>query len=93
MHTRLLAAAAAILFTTITPGLAQAHDHDRWGGRGQLRELREACDWGSRRACIRLGREIEQRRETRRQWNHAPQPAWPRDPWRDQRWDPYRRPW
>lgn len=96
MHTRLLAAAAAILFTAITPTLAQAHDHEGWGGgRGYLRELREACDWGNRRACVRLGREIEQRRDARRQWGgtYAPQPAWPRDPWRDPRWDPYRRPW
>ena len=92
MHTRLLAAAAAILFTAITPGLAQAHDH-RWDGRSQMRELREACDWGNRRACVRLGREIEQRREARRQWGHTPQHYWPRDPWRDQRWDPYRRGW
>lgn len=92
MHTRLLAVAAAILFTAIPPGFAQAHDHeDR--GRPHIRELREACDWGNRRACIRLGREIEQRREERRHWRHAPAPVWPRDPWRDPRWDPYRRPW
>ncbi|WP_431859330.1 hypothetical protein [Azospirillum sp.] len=94
MHTRLLAAAAAILFTAITPSLAQAHDHNGWGGgRGYMRELREACDWGNRRACVRLGREIEQRRDARRQWAPPPPPPWARDPWRDPRWDPYRRPW
>lgn len=92
MHTRLLVAAAAILFTAITPDLARAHDH-RGGDRSYIRELREACDWGNRRACVRLGREIEQRREARRQWEYAPRPYQPRDPWRDQRWDPYRRPW
>ena len=93
MHTRLLAAAAAILFTAITPGLARAHDH-RWDGRSQMRELRAACDWGDRRACVRLGRAIEQRREARRQWDYAPrQPYRSYDPWRAQRWDPYRRGW
>lgn len=92
MHTRLLAAAAAILFTALTPTLASAHDHEGWG-RPHIRELREACDWGNRRACVRLGREIEQRREARRQWEYGQRPSWPRDPWREQRWDPYRRGW
>ncbi|WP_448190636.1 hypothetical protein [Azospirillum sp. sgz301742] len=92
MHTRLLAAAAAILFTALTPGLASAHD-DWGGGHSHMRELREACDWGNRRACVRLGREIEQRREERRQWEYAPRFYQPRDPWREQRWDPYRRAW
>ena len=97
MHTRLLAAAAATLFTATLPSLARAHDQYGWGGDrgGFMRELREACDWGNRRACVRLGREIEQRREARRRWAPPPPPpqTWPRDPWRDPRWDPYRRPW
>lgn len=91
MHTRLLAAAAALLFTAFPLSLAQAHDHEGWSGRGYLHELRAACDWGDRRACIRLGREIEQRREARRGWTAPPPPPWPRDPWRDPRWEPYRR--
>lgn len=95
MHTRLLAAAAAILFTAITPNLARAHDGGGgWGGgHSHIRELREACDWGNRRACVRLGREIEQRREARRQWDYAPRPYQPRDYWREQRWEQNRRPW
>ena len=92
MDNRLLAAAAVLLFTAITPSLANAHDH--WSrSRSEMRELREACDWGNRRACVRLGREIEQRREARRQWEYAPRPYQPRAPWQEQRWDPYRRPW
>ncbi len=91
MHTRLLAVAAAILFTAIPPALA--HDDGRGWGRPHIRELREACDWGNRRACIRLGREIEQRRDARRHRRYAPQPHWSRDPWQERRWDPYRRPW
>jgi len=94
--TRLLAATAAILFAALTPTLAQAHDG--WGGgRGYMRELREACDWGNRRACVRLGREIEQRREARREWRESQRfygapPPWSYDPW-GRRWDPRGRPW
>ncbi|HYG90104.1 MAG TPA: hypothetical protein VD978_28060 [Azospirillum sp.] len=85
MRTRMLAAAAAMLFTALPSIHAQAHDD--WGrGRAYLYELRQACDWGSRWACIRLGREIERRREARREWREHQRSYWSRDPWRGHPW-------
>ena len=85
MRIRALGALAMLLIASVPVG-AQAHE--RWGhersdhGRSFMHELRQACDWGNRRACVRLGREIEQRREARREWGHGPGPHWQPDPWR-----------
>jgi hypothetical protein len=70
----------------------QVEAHGDWRGRYDDRpsfgELRRGCDAGYRRACIGMGRVIEQRREARREAR--------RDRWRAERqweWENARRGW
>lgn len=91
MRIRTLGAVAVLLMTCV-PVSVQAHGP--WErDRSLIHELREACDWGNRRACVRLGREIEQRREARREWGYVQRPQWSRDPWRNPPGDGWPRGW
>jgi hypothetical protein len=94
MRTRLLLATAALLLMTALP--AEAY-RDRGDRHAYGYNLKQACDWGNRRACIQLGEIIGQRRQAQRQrywdrghyyrpgWNSPPgwnsQPNWPRSHW------------
>ena len=82
MRTRLLLATAALVLMTALP--AEAH-RDRSDRHAYGYNLKQACDWGNRRACIQLGEIIGQRRQAQRQryWDrgHYYQPGWPRSHW------------
>jgi len=56
----------------LSSGVAEAHDWgNRWGGqrdeRHSLNRLHEACEDGNRRACVKFGMEIDERREQRQE--------------------------
>ncbi|WP_207456099.1 hypothetical protein [Azospirillum sp. SYSU D00513] len=79
MRLRLWAAGLCLIASAILPAPLQAHDHWR-GHRGDgpsFGEVRRACDWGNRRACVRMGQMIEQRRDAHREWR--------RERWREER--------
>jgi hypothetical protein len=54
-----------------------AHDPER----ARMRRLRQACDDGSRKSCIRFGMILGQNRERERQWRRSDPDffAWERD--------------
>ena len=72
MRVRLLIASASLLLMSALPAAAD-WDRDRhrgWdrGGRHyQTDGLKQACHYGDRRACVRLGEVIGRHREARRQ--------------------------
>lgn len=92
MRIRTLGFIAALMMAAVPFSTAQAND---WWGRERspMHDLRQACDWGDRRACIRFGREIEQRREARREWREEQRRAWAHDQWRYGRRDGWGRNW
>ena len=74
MRVRLLIASASLLLMSALPAAADwDRDRDRhrgWdrGGRHyQTDGLKQACHYGDRRACVRLGEVIGRHREARRQ--------------------------
>ncbi len=71
----------AALGLLLASGVAQAHAwEDGWGRRHYyMHQLREACEDGHRRACVRLGIEIGERREAWRQNRPAYSGGWYRN--------------
>ena len=63
----------------LAAGLFTASPADA-ASRREIHQLRQACDHGSRRACVQLGRAIEERQQDRREWR--------RERWRQEhRWE------
>lgn len=77
-RTRSFFAALSMLMLSVVPVSAQADWGRHRDGPNQIDRLRWACHQGERRACVRLGREIEQRREARREWREERRDRWDR---------------
>jgi hypothetical protein len=73
MRPRLLVTAASLLFLTSIPAaLADWGDHHDY-----IRHLRWVCHQGNRHACFRLGQEVQERRDARRErWEWRQRDAW-----------------
>jgi hypothetical protein len=77
MGVRLLIASASLLLMSALPAAADWNRdrHRGWDGGGrhyQTDGLKQACHYGDRRACIRLGEVIGRHREARRQREWRP---------------------
>ena len=73
MRPRLLVTAASLLFLSSIPAaLADWGDHHNY-----MRQLRWECEQGNRHACFRLGQEVQERRDARRErWEWRQRDAW-----------------
>jgi hypothetical protein len=65
-------AAAAPVYVEPAPPVQVAYD----GERAKVRRLRAACYDGSRKACIRFGMILGQRREREREWRRSDPDFW-----------------
>jgi hypothetical protein len=75
-----IAAVTSVFLITTGPALA---DRDRgWdrGGRSYVEDVKRACHYGNRRACVKLGELKAERRHDR----------WARNRWDDRRYDDHR---
>ena len=66
---------AAVGLLLVSSGAVQAHDwRGEWGHRPQRHSqhrLHEACEDGNRRACVKFGIELGERRERREAWRQT----------------------